>query len=182
MKDKNIQQAWREKVTLVWIIIILCASVGFISFGLQPLLCSGASRTYKASNAVDGTAAPFNSIIVHGSIVDVTSFEHRVVSPITEPEVGNLLTYGDTGLGLNRKDVSFMFQKVKNCQKLLSINDATLFPCNLDGDPNSSDKIDDACHSSQTSRDTLKKFRRLGDIFYDWTDVTRKKRLLVHNK
>ncbi|KAL1922994.1 uncharacterized protein VTP21DRAFT_9370 [Calcarisporiella thermophila] len=38
-KNKLVQQAWREKVALCFIILIFCGLLGFITYGLQPLLC-----------------------------------------------------------------------------------------------------------------------------------------------
>ncbi|RDB24874.1 Chitin synthase 1 [Hypsizygus marmoreus] len=39
MKDKAVQQAWREKIALCFIILILCAGVGFATVGFQKVLC-----------------------------------------------------------------------------------------------------------------------------------------------
>ncbi|WWC91990.1 uncharacterized protein L201_006944 [Kwoniella dendrophila CBS 6074] len=39
IKEKQSRQAWREKVTLCWIAIMLGAIVGFVTMGLQKALC-----------------------------------------------------------------------------------------------------------------------------------------------
>ncbi|WVR09675.1 hypothetical protein IAU60_006750 [Kwoniella sp. DSM 27419] len=39
IKEKQSRQAWREKVTLCWIAILLGAIVGFVTMGLQKALC-----------------------------------------------------------------------------------------------------------------------------------------------
>lgn len=48
IKEKQSRQAWREKITLCWIAIILGAIVGFATMGLQRALCPGG----EAGNAV----------------------------------------------------------------------------------------------------------------------------------
>lgn len=59
MKDKNVQQAWREKVALCLIIAMLCGSVGFATVGTQQVLCpnSEASGTenYGRVGQIPGT-------------------------------------------------------------------------------------------------------------------------------
>lgn len=39
MKDKNVRQAWREKIALCFIIAVLCTIVGFLTVGFQRVLC-----------------------------------------------------------------------------------------------------------------------------------------------
>src|SRR6266511_887929 len=39
MKDKAVQQAWREKITLCFLIGVMCALVGFATVGFQKVLC-----------------------------------------------------------------------------------------------------------------------------------------------
>jgi chitin synthase len=39
LKDKAVQQAWREKITLCVIIAIMCTLVGFVTVGFQKVLC-----------------------------------------------------------------------------------------------------------------------------------------------
>ena len=39
LKDKAVRQAWREKVTLCFIIAVMCGLVGFVTVGFQKVLC-----------------------------------------------------------------------------------------------------------------------------------------------
>jgi chitin synthase len=39
LKDRNVRQAWREKISLCFLILILCGFVGFATVGLQKVLC-----------------------------------------------------------------------------------------------------------------------------------------------
>ena len=45
MKDPNVQQAWREKMGLCFIIAILCGIIGFLTVGLQKVLCPEQAQT-----------------------------------------------------------------------------------------------------------------------------------------
>lgn len=44
LKDSSTQQAWREKITLVFISLCLAAFVGFFTMGLQSTLCPANSQ------------------------------------------------------------------------------------------------------------------------------------------
>lgn len=39
LRDKNMRQAWREKMALCFIIVIMCGIVGFLTVGFQKVLC-----------------------------------------------------------------------------------------------------------------------------------------------
>lgn len=41
IKEKQSRQAWREKITLCWIAVLMGAVVGFATMGLQRALCPG---------------------------------------------------------------------------------------------------------------------------------------------
>lgn len=41
MKSKEIQNAWREKIALVSIIFLLCCLLGFLTFGINIVVCKG---------------------------------------------------------------------------------------------------------------------------------------------
>ncbi|KAG5460184.1 MAG: hypothetical protein BJ554DRAFT_7800, partial [Olpidium bornovanus] len=46
MDNYHTQQAWREKVTLVILITILCGALAFITFGLNVALCTAKTNTF----------------------------------------------------------------------------------------------------------------------------------------
>ncbi|KAI9314161.1 chitin synthase [Dichotomocladium elegans] len=52
------QQAWREKVTLVYIILILCGALAYVTYGLNETLCPDGIRNYPYSAMVDGVRTP----------------------------------------------------------------------------------------------------------------------------
>ena len=45
IREKQSRQAWREKITLCWIALLLGAIVGFATMGLQRALCPGGDDT-----------------------------------------------------------------------------------------------------------------------------------------
>ncbi|ORY25449.1 chitin synthase-domain-containing protein [Naematelia encephala] len=58
IKEKQSRQAWREKITLCWIAILLGAIVGFATMGLQRALCpggDGGSTLYRRLGSDDLT-------------------------------------------------------------------------------------------------------------------------------
>lgn len=70
LKDKATQQAWREKVTLCFLILVLCSGVGFATVGFQKVLC-------PQSNGVDGgfirVGSATGTLGIQGVIYNVTS-------------------------------------------------------------------------------------------------------------
>ncbi|KAJ3776522.1 glycosyltransferase family 2 protein [Lentinula raphanica] len=58
LKDKNVRQAWREKMTLCMIILALCGLVGFATVGTQRVLCpqnANAQTQFLRLNSTPGT-------------------------------------------------------------------------------------------------------------------------------
>lgn len=69
MKDRQVQQAWREKIALCFIIAVLCCVVGFLTVGFQKVLCpESAQSTGKYSRI--GTKP--NTLGVQGILYNVT--------------------------------------------------------------------------------------------------------------
>ena len=44
LRDKQKRQAWREKIALCFIIILLCGIVGFLTVGFQKVLCPDTTK------------------------------------------------------------------------------------------------------------------------------------------
>lgn len=69
LKDKQVQQAWREKIALCFIIAVLCAILGFLTVGFQKVLCpESAQSTGKFSRI--GTMP--NTLGVQGVLYQLT--------------------------------------------------------------------------------------------------------------
>lgn len=69
LKDKNIRQAWREKVTLCLIILTLCGAVGFATVGTQRVLCPQNSSSTTAFLHLNTTGGVLG---VRGQVYNVT--------------------------------------------------------------------------------------------------------------
>ncbi|KAI7864899.1 chitin synthase-domain-containing protein [Spinellus fusiger] len=69
-QNKQMQQAWREKLTLVYIILAFCAILAFITYGLNVVLCSSTTLQFPYSVVVNGvrTPAQYDTIRVYGRI------------------------------------------------------------------------------------------------------------------
>ena len=70
LKDKATRQAWREKMALCFLILLLCAGVGFATVGFQKVLCPATNSS--DSKFLHVGSAP-NTLGVQGVIFNVTS-------------------------------------------------------------------------------------------------------------
>ena len=174
IKDKQMQQAWREKVSLVLIILILCISVGFLTFGFNAAVCG------RQATRIRPTGINEDQIIISGRVFNLKSFTHATPFPGI-PASGDLLEMGYGG-----RDLSFMFQTVNyNCKGIFKPmvaddpqgNVVNYFPCvPLDrNDPTKVNSTDnpsrDGCHVSPKARKALRNLEVAGDIYYNWTDI-----------
>ncbi|KAL4244083.1 Chitin synthase [Abortiporus biennis] len=69
LKDKQMRQAWREKIALCFIIIVLCAVMGFLTVGFQKVLCPPTSQN-SDKFATLGTVP--NTLGVQGQLFNLT--------------------------------------------------------------------------------------------------------------
>ncbi|KAI8393599.1 chitin synthase-domain-containing protein [Radiomyces spectabilis] len=173
IRDKQMQQAWREKVALVQIIILLCAAVGFLTFGFNATVCG------RQPNRIKPAGVANDQIIISGRAFDLKTFRHPTPYPGV-PGSGDLQEYG-----LGGKDLSFMFQVVNyHCKDLLipliaddaKGNVANYFPCvpidRYEPALNSTDNPKrDGCHITRKSRRALRRLKVVGDVYYNWTDI-----------
>jgi chitin synthase len=70
MKDKQIQQAWREKIALCFLILCLCGAVGFATVGLQSVFCPQ-QQTADTSKFLELGAVP-GTLAVQGFLFNIT--------------------------------------------------------------------------------------------------------------
>ncbi|KAI7858773.1 chitin synthase-domain-containing protein [Circinella umbellata] len=174
VKDKQMQQAWREKVSLVIIILTLCISVGFLTFGFNAAVCG------RQPTRIRPTGINEDQIIISGRVFNLKSFTHATPFPGV-PASGDLLEMGYGG-----RDLSFMFQTVNyNCKGIFNPmvaddphgNVVNYFPCvpldrnNLAKVNNTDNPKREGCHVSQKARKALRNLEVAGDIYYNWTDI-----------
>lgn len=93
LKDKNVIQAWREKMTLCFIILILCLAVAFITVGTQKVLCPSTSSTTSARYTTLGSVA--GTLSIQGVVFNVTAAQSPLdvdLESLTNQEPGQDIT------------------------------------------------------------------------------------------
>jgi chitin synthase len=190
-KSKEQQRAWREKIGLCSIIMLMMLFVGYLTFGFTATVCPEGGPLRLRINHVDR-----GYMIFHGQAYDLTRSQHPLARGV--PSGSNVLFDGtNPGAG---KDGSFLFQNVNGaCKGLItpsqnsdvptdaSGNMAWYFPCNLfnqDGStpPNMTIPyyLGYACHTSRTSREAFYGgLKSSGDVYFTWDDVRNTSRNLV---
>lgn len=182
------QQAWREKIGLITIIILLGAFVGFLTFGFTQAVCSQPPVSFTISQITSGY------LIIHGLAYDLTQSSHPPA--IGVPPGSNILYPPVSAGGL---DASFMFQNVNSkCKGLITVTDNTsvlhdgngnlgwYFPCNL-LNPDGSTPVNQsegpypgyACHTMQAARQAYYSLKMEGEVVFDWQAIKNESRNLV---
>ncbi|KAF8070282.1 glycosyltransferase family 2 protein [Lyophyllum atratum] len=70
LKDKAVRQAWREKIALCFLILLLCAGLGFATVGFQKVLCpenADSDSRFLRVGSVPGTLG------IQGAMFNVTN-------------------------------------------------------------------------------------------------------------
>ncbi|KAJ2810248.1 Chitin synthase, class 3, partial [Coemansia furcata] len=129
MPDALVQMAWREKMGLVSLILLLMGAIAFLTFGFQQVLCglSGQQTRIKWNEVGNGY------VVVAGRAYDITRFGHKA-TPWTGPNGANIMGAPANAGG---KDLSFLFQNPNAaCHGVMSYSGAdsngnvvNAFPC-----------------------------------------------------
>ncbi|KAF9264247.1 glycosyltransferase family 2 protein [Marasmius fiardii PR-910] len=80
LKDKSMQQAWREKITLCFIIIIMCGLVGFATVGTQKVFCPETPTNNQQFSRIG--SAP-GTLSIRGQMYNITSAKSTTVDFIS---------------------------------------------------------------------------------------------------
>ncbi|RIA96949.1 Glycosyltransferase Family 2 protein [Glomus cerebriforme] len=174
MHDRLVQQAWREKIALVFIILILCIVVGFLTFGFETAICRKAPL-----EAIQFGHMTLDQASMLGKVYDLHSYQHSLQPPYVKNQD---LASPENGFG--RSDLTFLFQSVNfECKEVLipKVSNAdgfvlNYFPCVVvhENDiPNQNANPQNAgCHVDPSERvDALSQFKVIGEIHFDWSDV-----------
>ncbi|KAF2705356.1 glycosyltransferase family 2 protein [Pleomassaria siparia CBS 279.74] len=186
--QKAQQRAWREKMGLVSIIVMICALVGFLTFGFTETVCPSGGSARLQVNKVD-----LGFLIAHGKAYDLTRSKHPLARGV--PENANVLY--DLPEKHGGQDASFLFQNVNGaCKGLITLKDqqvphdgdsmAWYFPCQLYNQDGSSKPNDTAvpylgyqCHTSDNARSTFYSLHSAGDVYFTWDDIKNSSRNLM---
>ncbi|KAF2836492.1 glycosyltransferase family 2 protein [Patellaria atrata CBS 101060] len=184
------QRAWREKMGLISIILMVCAFVGYLTFGFTQTVCPQGGGERLRINKVDK-----GFMIFHGQAYDLSRSHHPLARGIQED--ANVLF--DTQPPNGGKDGSFLFQNVNgHCKNLITAapgsdvptdkdgNLAWYFPChpfNQDGSSEPNKTIPYyfgySCHTSKKSRQYFYDLRSSGDVYFTWDDIRNSSRNLM---
>lgn len=186
------QRAWREKMGLISVILLICFFVGFLTFGFTATVCPSGGPTRLRINDVGP-----GYMIIHGQAYDLTHSKHPYARGI--PDGSNIL-YLNPPLGpLGGYDASFMFQNVNGqCKGLINLAPGSDVPTNGNGDlawyfpctafkqdgssqPNTSEPfyLGWACHLSSDARNAYYGLQKSSDVYFTWDDVKNSSRNLA---
>lgn len=183
------QRAWREKIGLISIILMICAVVGFLTFGFTQSVCGQPGLRLKVNRVDSGF------MIFHGSAYNFEGSHHPAARGILD---GNNILY-DLPHKYGGQDGSFFFQNVNGaCKGIITAaagsdvptNDkgdlAWYFPCaafNQDGSsaPNLTIPyyLGYACHTTSNARSAFYNLRSSGEVYYTWSDIRNASRNLM---
>lgn len=181
------QRAWREKMGLIGIIILLMAGVGFLTFGFTESVCGKPPKRFHAGQIGN------NSVIIHGYDYDFSKFKHPRAGATFNGQTNPLLE-GDWNLAGN--DASFLFQRVnRHCLGYISKAASSsitgsgnslnwYFPCNIynqhgtTGVNLTSYETPTNCHVGVNPDPQLLHLRQ-GQVYYTWDDINTSNRNLA---
>ena len=185
------RRAWREKIGLVSIILLIATFVGYLTFGFTQTVCARPGLRL-AINDVDA-----GYMIFHGTAYNLDGSLHPAALGI--PLDTNVLY--DLPHKYGGQDGSFMFQQVNgDCKGLIERAPGSDVPTNADGDlawyfpcapfnQDGSSKPDlgydnatyqgYACHTTGKARNTFYGLRKAGEVYFTWDDVRNSSRNLM---
>lgn len=189
MPAKAQRRAWREKMGLISLILLICGFVGFLTFGFTQVVCGNPGVRLKINHVEPGY------LIVHGKAYNLVESEHPAAFNI--PSGSNILFDLEDPYG--GKDASFLFQNVNGaCKGLITGVEGSdiptngdkemgwYFPCvafNQDGStkPNftAPEYTGYACHTTPLARKAFYGLRSSGEVYFTWDDVKNKTRNLI---
>ncbi|KAL5336851.1 chitin synthase D [Aspergillus crustosus] len=189
MPQKAQRSAWREKIGLISLILMIAAFVGFLTFGFTATVCGNPPTRLKINEIGSGY------MIFHGQAYDFSGSEHPEVTGI--PQDTNVLY--DLPHKYGGQDGSFFFQEVNgDCKGIITLADGSEVPTNADGDlawyfpctafnqdgssePNMTESYYPGwgCHTSATGRRSFYNLRSSGDVYFTWEDTKNTSRNLA---
>ncbi|KJR80583.1 chitin synthase [Sporothrix schenckii 1099-18] len=187
---KEQQRAWREKMGLISIILMIMAFVGFITFGFNQAVC-GTPGIRLRVNEVSG-----GYMIFHGTAYDLSTSQHPPAEGI--PRGTNVLF--DLPEKHSGQDGSFLFQNVNGkCKDVITRapnsdvptdsnnNLAWYFPCTTYNQDGSSAVnltipyyLGYACHTTFNARNTFyTQLHSTASVYFTWEDIKNSSRNLI---
>ncbi|KAI8914282.1 chitin synthase-domain-containing protein [Gorgonomyces haynaldii] len=158
----SVQQAWREKVALCLISAILCALLGFLTYGFQSTMCVKLPDKFNFKD-FKGIDRP-HMVSIRGKVYDMTSYlptHSNLPTMKLQPQSANDLINAATGV-----DATPYFPAALSttCQTLLAGSFAVI--CAGPGFPGIA-----KCHNPNTVQPLLNPLLK-GSLYYDWENIT----------
>ena len=195
MPAKAQQRAWREKMGLISIILIIMTVVGFLTFGFTAVVCGSPPQRLRVNQIDSGY------MIFHGTAYDLSESHHPPAEgiPLRQDGLGANVLF-DLPVKHGGQDGSFLFQNVNgHCKDLITAADnsdvptnsdndlAWYFPCttyNQDGSSKPNTTVPYykgyACHTTLNSRNAFYlDLKGSADVFFNWDDIGNTTRNLI---
>lgn len=189
IKSPEQQRAWREKMGLIGIILVLMGIVGYITFGFTETVC-GVQNRFNLNDVYNGDSAA-TSVLMGGKMFTVDKWIHPEFPgsdsgsfpSLTNRTVSDTWLYGaDHGADLN-----LIFQKTGGaCSGILepapNSNPPRYFSCTILRRSFPAGSLtftnDGACHMESTRRTMLQGGAKgypdvMGDAYVPWEDMSR---------
>lgn len=186
LKSQQRQYAWREKMGLISIILVLGLIIAFLTFGFTRSVC-------RNSMSLTPKDISTGYLVINGRAYNLDSSSHPAAPGIS---AGSNILYPPANAG--GKDGTLLFQNVNgNCKGLITPRDnctiphsgeelAWYMPCkllNMDGSshPNFTFDYYDgyACHTSPEARKAFYSLKSTGFVHYSWEEISNKSRNFV---
>ncbi|KAH7358988.1 chitin synthase [Plectosphaerella cucumerina] len=195
-RSKAERRAWREKMGLISLILLIMGFVGFITFGFTAVVCGAPPLRLQVNKVSDGY------MIFHGTAYDLTRSRHPPAEgiPMINRQTGANILYDIPNMNNRGMDGSFLFQNVNGrCKGLIerSANSdvptnsdgelAWYFPCNTFKQDGSSEPnmtipyyLGYGCHTTAKARSTFyKDLKKSADVYFTWDDIRNSSRNLI---
>lgn len=193
--SKEQRRAWREKMGLISIILMIMGCVGFLTFGFNQVVCSKPPLRLRVNEVGGGY------MIFHGVAYDLTRSSHPPADGIpVRRDGGGANILFDLPEKNGGKDGSFLFQNVNGrCKGLITRASGSNIPSNKNGDlgwyfpcntfdqdgstkPNTTSPYYTgyACHTTKTSRNAFYvELNGAADVYFTWDDIRNNTRNLI---
>jgi chitin synthase len=195
MHSKAQKRAWREKMGLISIIVVIMAVVGFLTFGFNQAVCGTPPLRLRVNEVTGGY------MIFHGVAYNLSGSSHPVAEGIPQRQGGggaNILF--DLPEKNSGKDGSFLFQNVNGrCKGIINAAPGSDVPTNSNGDlawyfpcvtfnqdgssqPNTTVPfyLGYACHTTENSRNAFYVgLRGEAGVYFTWDDIRNSSRNLI---
>ncbi|CAO3589037.1 unnamed protein product [Absidia cylindrospora] len=197
--DGPAQSAWREKIGLCSMILLVMGFVGFLTFGFTISVCGIPPLSVHGGEISDGY------MVIHGWAYMLADWNgHPTIPGVTEGSDTNVLYPPLNGGGM---DASFLFQTqidTSACKNVLTNKQGdqpVYFPCQLFNPnattPPSASQFSNqtSCHLSSAATQQFNTFDQQGvpkknqgggvnkaaRVYYDWTDLNQDNQYMAYN-